>query len=86
MLLLKPRTRAVVTVQKNAAPSPLNWFKPKGEFDKMLLVKDEKRELNLFCFLIVISSYACIVDVATMAFMEDNLWCELFLRYDIIYF
>lgn len=30
------------------------------------------------------SLYACIVDVAIMTFMEDNLWCALFL-YEMIY-
>lgn len=35
-------------------------------------------------YLLVLSLYACIVDVAIMAFPEDFLWCALFL-YEILY-
>ena len=40
--------------------------------------------IKSFFPLLVMSLYACIVDVAIMTFMEDNLWCALFL-YEMIY-
>lgn len=34
---------------------------------------------------LVMSLYACIVDVAIMAFIKDNLWCALFL-YEMLWY
>lgn len=44
----------------------------------------ELKSLKSFFPLLVMSLYACIVDVAIMTFMEDSLWCALFF-YEMIY-